>query len=117
MNAPVPEPTSSVGEKITPPRTRQLSTTSRESARYHDIPPANRVNCCSSDEPMYLEAYVSSSVAREPLVGSIGLFIRGKFAEAVRAASTRFSLSCSITSAVHALKKEQKLWAVASVRP
>ena len=46
MNAPDTLAMSSVGEKISPPRTRQLSTTSRESGRYQDMPATKRVNCC-----------------------------------------------------------------------
>ncbi len=81
------------------------------------IPPTNRVNCCSEDEPMYLELTVNSSELIRPRVGSIWLFTRGKFPTAVRVARTRFCLSVSITSLVQALKNEQKLRAVASVRP
>jgi hypothetical protein len=66
---------------------------------------------------MYLELYVSSRIPNRPLVGSIWLFTRGKVPSAVMVARTRFSLSDSITSSVHALKNEQKLCAVASVRP
>jgi hypothetical protein len=66
---------------------------------------------------MYLELWVSSTVPILPRVGSIWLFTLGKVPSAVMVASTRFSLSGSITSAVHALKNEQKLCAVASVRP
>ena len=53
----------------------------------------NRVNCCSEEEPMYLELWVSSSEPIVPRVGSIWLLTRGKFPAAVSVASTRFSLS------------------------
>src|SRR6476661_4080109 len=100
-----------------PPRRRQLSTTSRDRGRYQDIPPTTRVNCCRSDEPMYLEAQVSSTEPLDPREGSIGLLVRGKVPIAVRVASTRFCRSGSMTSAVHAPNTEQKLTAVATVRP
>src|SRR4051812_29268858 len=102
MNAPETFPTSRVGEKMIPPRTRQLSTTSRESGRYHDIPPTTRVNCCRLDEPMSFELYVSSTEALEPRVGSIGLLTRGNVARAVKVASTRFCCSGPLTSGVQA---------------
>src|SRR5215210_7797273 len=117
MNAPDSVATSSVGEKITPPRTRQLSTASRDSGRYHAIPATKRVNCCNEDEPMYLELCVISTVPSEPRVGSIGLFTRGKVPRAVSVASTRFSRSDTTTSVVQALNAAQKLSGVASVRP
>jgi hypothetical protein len=117
MKAPLPEATSTLGETISPPLTRQLSTTFRERGRYHAMLPTNRVNCCSGEEPMYLELWVSSSCPIRPRVGSIWLFTRGKLAVAVRVASIRFCLRISVTSVVHALKNAQKLWAVAWVRP
>ena len=66
---------------------------------------------------MYLELTVSSSDPIEPRVGSIGLFTLGKVPSAVRVARTRFSRSVWMTPSVHALKMEQKLSEVASVRP
>src|SRR5918992_3604379 len=117
MKAPEALPTSSVGEKTTPPQTRQLSTTSRASGRYQLMPPAIRVNCWRLEDPMYLELWVSSTLRIEPRVGSIGLFTREKVASAVIVASTRFCRKGPITSEVQAAKTEQKLTAVASVLP
>src|SRR5918999_4648 len=117
MNAPDTSPTSSVGEKMSPPRSRQLSTTSRDSGRYHDIPPTTRVNCCKEEEPMIFELWVSSTLPIRPRVGSIGLFTRGNVPRAVTVASTRFCRRGVTTSLVQAPNTEQKLSAVASVLP
>src|SRR3954467_8916264 len=117
MNAPDTLPTSTVGEKMIPPLRRQLSTTSRATGRYQDMPPTNRVNCWRGEEPMYFELYVTSTEPLEPLVGSMGLLTRGKVACAVKVASTRFCWSGPLTSGVQAPKTEQKLTWVASVRP
>src|SRR5215207_10566950 len=117
MKAPVTLATSSVGEKMSPPLSRQLSTTLRESGRYQDMPATVRVNCCRLEDPMYLELWVSSKEPMRPRVGSMGLFTRGNVPSAVRVARTRFCLNGATTSLVHAPKTEQKLSAVASVRP
>src|SRR3954468_12128506 len=117
MNAPDTVPTSTVGEKMSPPLKRQLNTTSRARGRYQDMPPTSRVNCCRWGEPMYLELWAISTEPFEPLVGSMGLFTRGKVACAVKVASTRFCWSGPLTSGVQAPNTEQKLTCVASVRP
>src|SRR4051794_13537986 len=98
MNAPVAVSTSIRGEKIKPPRTRQLNTTSRESGRYHARPALILVNCWNEDDPMYLELQVSSTVPKDPRVGSTGLLVRGKVPSAVRVASIRLSRSAAMTS-------------------
>src|ERR1700732_2845219 len=112
MNAPDTLATSSVGEKISPPLSRQLNTTSRESGRYQDMPATKRVNCCRLEEPMYLELWVISIELILPRVGSTGLFTLGKVPSAVRVARTRFCRRGPTTSLVHAPKTEQKLTAV-----
>src|SRR3954463_8032 len=98
MNAPDTLAMSRVGEKISPPRSRQLNTTSRESGRYQDIPATKRVNCCRLDDPMYLELWGISTEPIRPRVGSTGLFTRGKVPNAVRVARIRFCLSGPTTS-------------------
>src|SRR5918998_6660176 len=113
MKAPDALPTASVGEKMSPPLTRQLSTTSRDSGRYHDIPPTTRVNCCKEEEPIIFELWVSSTLPIRPRVGSIGLFTLGNVPSAVIVASNRFCRSGVTTSAVQAPNTEQKLSAVA----
>src|ERR671910_3726777 len=117
MKAPDTLATSSLGEKMSPPRSRQLSTTLRESGRYHDMPATARVNCCRLEDPMYFELWVNSREPIRPRVGSMGLFTRGNVPSAVRVARTRFCLNGVTTSPVQAPKTEQKLSAVASVLP
>src|SRR4026209_1715308 len=117
MKLPVWEAMSTVGEKNTPPRTRQLRIASRVIGRYHAASPTNRVNCCSSAEPRYFELTVISSDLMLPRDGSIGLLTLGKATVPVSVASTRFCRSSSTTSGVQALKEPQKLAAVASARP
>src|SRR5215210_3942321 len=117
MKAPDTLPTSRVGEKMSPPLTRQLRTTSRVSSRYQDIPPTTRVNCCSSDDPMYFELWVTSTEPIRPRVGSMGLLTRGKVPKAVRVASGSSCRSGPTTSGVQAPNTEQKLSAEASVLP
>src|SRR4051812_29679379 len=117
MKAPDSVTTSRVGETMIPPRTRQLKFTSRDNGRYQARPAVNRVNCCSVEEPMYLELQVSSILVIDPRVGSITLFAWVKVASAASVASGRLSLSAAMTSLVQALKNEQKLASVASVRP
>src|SRR5688572_26560456 len=100
--------TSTVGEKMTPPRTRQLSTTLRVSGRYHEASPTSRVNCWNEAEPSSRELTVTSIDLRLPRDGSIGLLVRGKLATPVIVARTRFWRSRSTTSSVQALNEAQK---------
>ena len=74
------------GEKITPPRTCQLSTTSRESGRYQAASATTRVNCWNEAEPRNRELTVTSSDLRLPREGSIRLLTRGTEARPVSVA-------------------------------
>src|SRR5690348_13140114 len=115
MNVPDCVARSSRGATITPPRTRQLSTTPRERARYQASSTVRRANCWSLDEPIHFELTVAWTDASEPRVGLIGLFTRGRVMVPVKVASTRFCWSALRTSGVQALKNAQKFAAVASV--
>ena len=69
------------------------------------------------DDDNALRLTVSSAFMIEPRVGSTGLLAREKVPRALSVARTRFSRNALMTSAVQALKNEQKLSGVASVRP